>query len=185
MSQIPDLTVDYDLRRRTFTILHQEEVTSLSANLGTAGLQSNVSSIKQNLQIVENSQSWSDLSNLFSCKRIEVISHDGVLIPLLILYSREAHCHGESPGILYGYGAYGEELDKNWCSERLSLLSRGWVLAFADVRYVQIAELQSLPFLPYFRILYKDYLTRRLALLHMCQELLQAAITKYILMVTH
>ncbi|KAF8781070.1 hypothetical protein HU200_001043 [Digitaria exilis] len=131
---IPDLTVDYDLRRRTFTILHQEEVTSLSANLGTAGLQSNVSSIKQNLQIVENSQSWSDLSNLFSCKRIEVISHDGVLIPLLILYSREAHCHGESPGILYGYGAYGEELDKNWCSERLSLLSRGWVLAFADVR---------------------------------------------------
>ncbi|WVZ65300.1 hypothetical protein U9M48_014691 [Paspalum notatum var. saurae] len=131
---IPDLTVDYDLRKRTFTILHQEEVTSLSANLGTVGLQPNVSSIQQNLQLVQNSQSWSDLSKLFSCERIEVKSHDGVLIPLVILYSREAHRHGESPGILYGYGAYGEDLDKSWCSERLSLLSRGWVLAFADVR---------------------------------------------------
>ncbi|PUZ71152.1 hypothetical protein GQ55_2G291400 [Panicum hallii var. hallii] len=130
---IPDLTVDYDLRKRTFTVLHQEEVTSLSANLGTVG-KSNVSSIQQNLQLVETSQSWSDLSKLYSCKRIEVISHDGVLIPLVILYSREAHRYGESPGILYGYGAYGEDLDKSWCSERLSLLSRGWVLAFADVR---------------------------------------------------
>ena len=53
----------------------------------------------------------------------------------MILYSREAHIHGESPGILYGYGAYGEDLDKSWCSDRLSLLARGWVLAFADVRY--------------------------------------------------
>ncbi|KAG8057115.1 hypothetical protein GUJ93_ZPchr0002g25142 [Zizania palustris] len=46
----------------------------------------------------------------------------------------EAHRHGESPGILYGYGAYGEDLDKSWCSDRLSLLARGWVVAFADVR---------------------------------------------------
>lgn len=131
---IPDLIVDYDLRKKTFTILHQEEVTSLSANLDTVGLQSNVSSLQQNLQLVENSQSWSDLSEVFSCERIEVKSHDGVSIPLVIMYSREAHCHGESPGILYGYGAYGEDLDKSWCSERLSLLFRGWVLAFADVR---------------------------------------------------
>ncbi|KAL6655388.1 hypothetical protein ACP70R_006214 [Stipagrostis hirtigluma subsp. patula] len=131
---IPDLTVDYDMRKKTFTILHQEELTSLSASLGTVGFQPNVSSIQQNLQRVENSQSWSDLSNLYSCKRVEVISHDGVSVPLLILYSREAHRHGESPGILYGYGAYGEDLDKSWCSERLSLLARGWVLAFADVR---------------------------------------------------
>ena len=141
MPQIPDLTVDYDLRKKTFTILHQEEVTSLSANLGTVG-KSNVSSIQQNLQLVETSQSWSDLSKLYLCKRNEVISHDGVLIPLVILYSREAHRHGESPGILYGYGSYGEDLDKSWCSERLSLLSRGWVLAFADVRYVQLIKLQ-------------------------------------------
>lgn len=131
---IPDLTVDFDMRNKTFTILHQEEVTGLSSSLHTLGLQSTVSSIQQNLQLIEDSQSWSDLSKLFSCERVQVISHDGVSIPLMILYSQEEHIHGESPGILYGYGAYGEDLDKGWCSDRLSLLARGWVLAFADVR---------------------------------------------------
>ncbi|KAM0866112.1 hypothetical protein ACQ4PT_042830 [Festuca glaucescens] len=131
---IPDLTVDYDMRKKTFTILHQEEVTGLSSSLCTSGLQSNVSSIQQNLQLIEDSQSWSDLSKLLTCERVQVISHDGVSIPLVILYSREAHIHGESPGVLFGYGAYGEDLDKSWCSDRLSLLARGWVLAFADVR---------------------------------------------------
>uniref|UniRef100_A0A8I6YGP8 Prolyl endopeptidase n=1 Tax=Hordeum vulgare subsp. vulgare TaxID=112509 RepID=A0A8I6YGP8_HORVV len=130
---IPDLTVDYDMRKKTFTIVDQEEVTGLCSSLYTVG-QSNVSSIQQNLQFIEDSQSWSDLSKLLSCERVQVVSHDGVSIPLVILYSREAHIHGESPGILYGYGAYGEDLDKSWCSDRLSLLARGWVLAFADVR---------------------------------------------------
>jgi hypothetical protein len=142
--QTPDLTVDYDMRKKTFSILHQEEVTSISSSLGTAGLELNISSIQQDLQVVEYSQSWSDLSKQFPCKQHEVISHDGVPIPLLILYSPEAHRHGESPGILYGYGAYGEDLDKCWCSERLSLLARGWVLAFADVRYVKVTELHFL-----------------------------------------
>ncbi|KAM0900422.1 hypothetical protein ACQ4PT_020673 [Festuca glaucescens] len=131
---MPDLTVDYDMRKKTFTILHQEEVTGLSSSLCTSGSQSNVSSIQQNLQLIEDSQSWSDLSKLLTCERVQVISHDGVSIPLVILYSREAHIHGESPGVLFGYGAYGEDLDKSWCSDRLSLLARGWVLAFADVR---------------------------------------------------
>ena len=130
---IPDLTVDYDMRKKTFTIVDQEEVTGLCSSIYTVG-QSNVSSIQQNLQLIEDSQSWSDLSKLLSCERVQVVSHDGVSIPLVILYSREAHIHGESPGILYGYGAYGEDLDKSWCSDRLSLLARGWVLAFADVR---------------------------------------------------
>lgn len=123
------------MRMRTFAILHQEEVTGLSSNLCTVGLQSNITGIQQNLQLIEDSQSWSDLSKLFSCERVQVISHDGVSVPLVILYSREAHRRGESPGILYGYGAYGEDLDKSWCSDRLSLLARGWVVAFADVRY--------------------------------------------------
>uniref|UniRef100_A0A0E0QSR0 Prolyl endopeptidase n=1 Tax=Oryza rufipogon TaxID=4529 RepID=A0A0E0QSR0_ORYRU len=131
---LPDLTVDYNMRMRTFAILHQEEVTGLSSNLCTVGLQSNITGIQQNLQLIEDSQSWSDLSKLFSCERVQVISHDGVSVPLVILYSREAHRRGESPGVLYGYGAYGEDLDKSWCSDRLSLLARGWVVAFADVR---------------------------------------------------
>ncbi|KAI4989934.1 hypothetical protein ZWY2020_038297 [Hordeum vulgare] len=129
---IPDLTVDYDMRKKTFTIVDQEEVTGLCSSLYTVG-QSNVSSIQQNLQFIEDSQSWSDLSKLLSCERVQVVSHDGVSIPLVILYSREAHIHGESPGILSDMELM-EDLDNSWCSDRLSLLARGWVLAFADVR---------------------------------------------------
>lgn len=38
------------------------------------------------------------------------------------------------PGLLHVHGAYGEMLDKRWRSELKSLLDRGWVLAYADVR---------------------------------------------------
>ncbi|KAG9133530.1 hypothetical protein Leryth_019451, partial [Lithospermum erythrorhizon] len=70
----------------------------------------------------------------YCCSKEEVISRDGSMIPLTILYSRKTHRKGKSPGLLHGYGAYGEVLDKSWSSERLSLLDRGWAIAFADVR---------------------------------------------------
>lgn len=79
---------------------------------------------------------WKDYSEKYSCERKEVISHDGVRIPMTILYSRAAYRAGQSPGLLHGYGAYGDDLDKSWCPDQLSLLDRGWLLAFADVRYV-------------------------------------------------
>lgn len=50
---IPDLTVDYDMRKKTFTIVDQEEVTGLCSSIYTVG-QSNVSSIQQNLQLIED-----------------------------------------------------------------------------------------------------------------------------------
>lgn len=123
-----------------FTILHQEEVMGLTdqnnANSHSLNLQSNCLSSQsyQFLHNIEDSQSWGDLSESYFCERREVISHDGFSVPLTILFSREAYCDGESPGILHGYGAYGEVLDKSWCSDRISLLARGWVLAYADVR---------------------------------------------------
>ena len=83
-----------------------------------------------------NSQRWKDFSHVYCCQRAEVISHDGERVPLTIAYSRESWKKGQSPGLLVGYGAYGEDLDKSWCSDRLSLLDRGWVVAFADVRLV-------------------------------------------------
>ncbi|XP_020109536.1 uncharacterized protein LOC109724948 isoform X1 [Ananas comosus] len=137
---IPDLTVDYDMEQQVFTILHQEEVMGLTdqnnANSHSLNLQSNCLSSQsyQFLHNIEDSQSWGDLSESYFCERREVISHDGFSVPLTILFSREAYCDGESPGILHGYGAYGEVLDKSWCSDRISLLARGWVLAYADVR---------------------------------------------------
>ncbi|KAL8533558.1 hypothetical protein ACS0TY_009817 [Phlomoides rotata] len=113
----PDLLVDYDMSRKTFSIVQQEDVRNISPD------------VQDN-----ESPGWKDFSEKYACEEKEVVSHDGVKIPLTILYSRRAYQKGQSPGLLHGYGAYGEALDKSWCSDRLSLLDRGWMLAFADVR---------------------------------------------------
>ncbi|KAL8229914.1 hypothetical protein R6Q57_014814 [Mikania cordata] len=114
---MPDLVVDYDMSTRTFSIVHQEDVLGISSKPHK-----------------NESKEWINISNSYSCERKEVISHDGTIVPLTILYSHKAHKMGQSPGIIHGYGSYGEVLEKNWCAERLSLLDRGWVVAFADVR---------------------------------------------------
>ncbi|RVX23363.1 Protease 2 [Vitis vinifera] len=79
---------------------------------------------------------WNDLSEFYACENYDVSSHDGVLVPLTIVYSRKNKKENHSPGILHGHGAYGELLDKRWRGELKSLLDRGWVVAYADVRYV-------------------------------------------------
>jgi len=139
---MPDVVVDYDMEKRKFTVLHQEEVVGLTSdakvNFDAENLHSHLPGIQfhddKHLRSVEDSQKWHNLSETFSYEQKEVISHDGVKVPLTILYSKSAQFTGQSPGILHGYGAYGEALDKSWSSDLLCLLSRGWVFAYADVR---------------------------------------------------
>lgn len=141
---MPDMIVDYDMSRKRFSIVQQEEVQSVTSGLDvnqSFGLKHDE---KENVQYSEL-QRWKDFSHAYHCERKEVISHDGARVSLTILYSRTAWQKGQSPGILQGYGAYGEVLDKSWCSNRLSLLDRGWVVAFADVRcFYQICSTFSM-----------------------------------------
>ncbi|KAL5725748.1 hypothetical protein ACHQM5_008861 [Ranunculus cassubicifolius] len=140
---MPDIVVDYDMSKKIFSIVQQEEVVDVCNNYESSAISFDANGNKsfvsptdseQQNENVEAEQSWKEFSEALSCERREVVSHDGVLVPLTILLSREASKKGQSPGILLGYGAYGEGLDKSWSAERLSLLDRGWVLAFADVR---------------------------------------------------
>ncbi|KAJ6982339.1 hypothetical protein NC653_025444 [Populus alba x Populus x berolinensis] len=57
-------------------------------------------------------QQEENFSGAYCCKTKEVLSHEGVRVPLNILYSRKAWQRVQSPGLLEGYGAYGEVLDK-------------------------------------------------------------------------
>lgn len=145
--QIPDTIVDYDVSRRLFSIVQQEggvidnsdsSTTWYSADrfIKNSVKLNDRSSEGLNGQLDSRMPKWEDLSDAYVCKRQEVSSHDGVEVPLTILYSREACKKSKSPGMLIGYGAYGETLDKSWCTNRLSMLDRGWVIAFADVRSV-------------------------------------------------
>lgn len=140
---MPDVIVDYDMSRQTYSIVHQEEVNCSSVGqtrIPTFELNKNkfeeACTDKDECVTNSDSQRSRDFSEVYCCQREEVISHDGVKVPLTIVYSRESWQKGQSPGLLVGYGAYGEDLDKSWCSDRLSLLDRGWVVAFADVRLV-------------------------------------------------
>lgn len=140
---MPDLVVDYDMSKRVFSIIQQEEVqvkhdVQLKTCLPDELDVEEVSTAENKIANFQNSESQisKDFSDAYCCERKEVISHDGIRIPLTILYSPVNFHKGRSPGVLHGYGAYGEILDKSWCPYRLSLLDRGFVLAFADVRCV-------------------------------------------------
>ena len=127
------------MAKKTFTVVYQEEVLGLTKTYqNSIHLHLNDGNMnldhRRHLETMEGNQKWGDLSNEFHCERTEVVSHDGVKVPLTILYSCKAWCNGKSPGLLHGYGSYGEALDKSWCAHHISLLDRGWVLAFADVR---------------------------------------------------
>lgn len=141
---MPDMIVDYDMSRQTFSIVQQEELrgTSDGAGLNSVACELETNEVIDTRNCEDNNyqnsglQGWKVLSRLYSCERKEVVSHDGVKIPLTILYSRKAWLRDQSSGLLQAYGAYGEVLDKGWCTDRLCLLDRGWVVAFADVRLV-------------------------------------------------
>lgn len=142
---MPDVIVDYDMSTQTHSIVHQEEVNCDSvcqSRIAPFDLISNKTqeacSDKKTCASDSDTRTWKDFSEVYCCQREEVVSHDGVKVPLTIVYSRKFWKKGRSPGLLVGYGAYGEDLDKSWCSDRLSLLDRGWVVAFADVRLVAL-----------------------------------------------
>lgn len=140
---MPDVIVDYDMSRQTYSIVHQEEVNCDSvgqSHIPIFELNRNkiqeARSDKKECAVDSDLQRWKDFSQVYCCQRVEVVSHDGARVPLTIVHSREFWQKGQCPGLLVGYGAYGETLDESWCSDRMSLLDRGWVVAFACVRLV-------------------------------------------------
>lgn len=74
-------------------------------------------------------------SSLYKTERIYAKSHDGVMVPISIIYNKELFkCDGTNPLYLYGYGSYGITIDPNFNKNILPLLNRGFVYAIAHVR---------------------------------------------------
>ncbi|CAI9096405.1 OLC1v1032549C1 [Oldenlandia corymbosa var. corymbosa] len=129
---MPDVIMDYDMSSKTSIVVQQEDMPDMNFRpkcYSQNHKKNELDDIRSRKQ-----KDLKDFSDTYVCEKKEVISHDGIRIPLTILYSKEVHKQGQSPGLLHGYGAYGETTDKSWCPDRLSLLDRGWVFAFADVR---------------------------------------------------
>ncbi|KAE8665934.1 putative molybdopterin cofactor sulfurase [Hibiscus syriacus] len=140
--QMPDAVVDYDLSNGKWNIVQQQNMlhertrilygTALSSAI--AEKTTNVKFSSMNDVRSEENNLWNDLSEFYACEHHNVSSYDGAMVPLTIVYSQKNRKDNQSLGLLHGHGAYGEILDKRWRSELKSLLDRGWIIAYADVR---------------------------------------------------
>lgn len=71
---------------------------------------------------------------LYASERIEATAPDGVKVPVSLVYRKDKRQNGANPLHVYGYGSYGYALPMGFNSNRLSLLDRGFVLAYAHIR---------------------------------------------------
>jgi len=65
---------------------------------------------------------------------VKAKSHDGVMIPLSIIYKRGIKLDGSNPTLLSGYGAYGISRDPGFNPSLLAWYEKGGVYAVAHVR---------------------------------------------------
>jgi oligopeptidase B len=72
--------------------------------------------------------------SLYLSERLFATAQDGARIPVSIVYRRDKKGSGANPLYIYGYGSYGYSLPVGFNSNRLSLLDRGFVLAYAHIR---------------------------------------------------
>ena len=70
----------------------------------------------------------------YRSERLYAKAHDGVQVPISLVYKKGLKRDGASPMHLYAYGSYGFALPITFSSNRLSLLDRGFVFAIAHVR---------------------------------------------------
>lgn len=99
----PSSVFEFDMEQRTKTLLKQQEI---------------VGGYNPSEYVTE---------------RLMVPSHDGVLVPLSIVYKKGV-ANGQHPLVLYGYGSYGSSMDAYFSLARLSLLDRGFIWAIAHIR---------------------------------------------------
>jgi oligopeptidase B len=100
----PPSVFDYDVNRRTLTLLKQTEV------LGGYD------------------------ATRYRTERLYATADDGVRIPISLVTRVDTPRDGSSPMLLVGYGAYGIVYPASFSAGRLSLLDRGVTVAIAHVR---------------------------------------------------
>lgn len=71
----------------------------------------------------------------YQSERIWANAHDGVQVPISLVYHKDHFKKdGSNPILVYAYGSYGSTVDPYFSSARLSLLNRGFVFAIAHIR---------------------------------------------------
>lgn len=71
---------------------------------------------------------------LYASERVHATAPDGVKVPISLVYRKDKRSAGGNPLYVYGYGSYGYSLPLGFGGNRLSLLDRGVVMAYAHIR---------------------------------------------------
>jgi oligopeptidase B len=71
---------------------------------------------------------------LYASERVHAIAPDGVKVPVSLVYRKDCRKPGNNPLYVYAYGSYGYSLPLGFSANRLSLLDRGVVMAYAHIR---------------------------------------------------
>ena len=71
---------------------------------------------------------------LYASERVHATAPDGVQVPVSLVYRKDKREAGRNPLYVYGYGSYGYSLPIGFSSNRLSLLDRGVLMAYAHIR---------------------------------------------------
>lgn len=72
--------------------------------------------------------------DLYEVKRIWATARDGQSIPVTLIYRKDIDRSRPQPMVIHGYGSYGEIVDCDFSSYRLSLVDRGYIYAMAHIR---------------------------------------------------
>ncbi|HTV06524.1 MAG TPA: S9 family peptidase [Acidobacteriaceae bacterium] len=72
--------------------------------------------------------------SLYQSERLFAHASDGAQVPISLVYRKDRFQAGKNSLFVYGYGSYGYSLPIAFNSNRLSLLDRGFVLAYAHIR---------------------------------------------------
>jgi oligopeptidase B len=71
----------------------------------------------------------------YASERVWATANDGVRVPISVVYRKDLKkADGSNPLYVYAYGSYGAVLPVTFSPTRLSLLDRGFVMAYAHIR---------------------------------------------------
>jgi len=70
---------------------------------------------------------------LYASERVHATAADGAQVPVSLVYRKDRRTKS-NPLYVYGYGSYGYSLPLGFSGNRLSLLDRGVVMAYAHIR---------------------------------------------------
>lgn len=75
-------------------------------------------------------------SSLYGSMHHQIKSHDGKMIPCFMAFKKNMFKNGTSvqPLYLYGYGAYGVCINPEFTQSLISLMDRGWIVCYTNIR---------------------------------------------------